>query len=71
MMNIYGWCEYKFADRIENTPLGGLREAERFENELKYHHNKLTFVMENALYRFSNRYRRPDIYNDVSRDVEP
>ena len=35
MMNIYGWCEYKFADRIENTPLGGLREAERFENELK------------------------------------
>ena len=23
--------------------------------------------MENALYRFSNRYRRPDIYNDVSK----
>ena len=71
MVGIYNWCETKFADRIENTPLGGLREASRFENEAKYNHNKLTFVLGNALYRFTNKYNRPDIYNDVTRAVEP
>lgn len=70
MANIYNWCEIKFSERIENTPLHGLRQAERFENEAKFNHNKLTFVMEDALYRFSNKYKRPDIYNDVSREVE-
>lgn len=70
MANIYNWCEVKFAERIENTPLHGLRQAERFENEAKFNHNRLTYVMEDALYRFSNKYRRPDIYNDVSREVD-
>lgn len=70
MANIYNWCESKFAGRIENTPLGGIREAERFENEVKFNHNRLTFVMEDALYRFSGKYNRPDILNDVSRAVD-
>ena len=70
MSNIYNWCEHKFADRLENTPVSGLREAQRFGNEAKYNHNKLTFVMENALYRFSDKYDRPDIFATVSKEVE-
>lgn len=71
MVNLYSWCEYKFAQRIENTPIKGLRMAEYFENEFKYNHNKLTFVMESALYKFSNKYNRPDINLDVTRKIEP
>lgn len=70
MTGIYSLCERKFAERLERTRVSGIRQASGFLNEAKFNHNRLTCVMENALYHFSNIFNRNDILSDVIDRVE-
>lgn len=70
MSGIYMLCERKFLERIERANIHGPRVAKAFVQDTKFNHNKLTYVMNDALSGFSENFKRPDIKNDVYEFVE-